>query len=129
MNSIKWIHENYNYITTNCLLHCPSFHSHQKFLSVLIRYRVHIRKIVQKVTSLQISFCYVSLRRAWRLTCYPIWKVCSNIPFKCEQKPYPICSSWRYKQLYAIMSDFWLQCFKILEIQKSLQIKMVAYYT
>ena len=63
MNSIKWIHENYNYITTNCLLHCPSFHSYQKFLSVLIRYRVHIRKIVQKVTSLQILFRYVSRKR------------------------------------------------------------------
>ena len=39
------------------------FHSYQEFLSVIIRYRVHIRKIVQKVTSLQISFRYVSLRR------------------------------------------------------------------
>ena len=62
--NIKWIHENYNSITTNCLLDCPFFHSYQEFLSVLIRYRVHIRKIVQKVTSLQISFRYVSLRRA-----------------------------------------------------------------
>ena len=62
--SIKRIHENYNSITTNCLLDCPFFHSYQEFLSVLIRYRVHIRKIVQKVTSLQISFRYVSLKRA-----------------------------------------------------------------
>ena len=56
MNNIKWIHKNYNYVTTNCLIYCPFFHSYHKFLSVLIRYPVQIRKIVQKVTSLQISF-------------------------------------------------------------------------
>ena len=62
MNGIKWIHENYNCITTNCLLDCPFFHSYQEFLSVLIQYRVHIRKTIQKVTSLQIPFRYVSLK-------------------------------------------------------------------
>ena len=48
MNSIKWIHKNYNCITTNCLLDCPFFHSYQEFLSVLIQYCVHIRKLYRK---------------------------------------------------------------------------------
>ena len=56
MNSIKWIHENYNFITTNCLLDCPFFPSYQEFLPVFIRYCIYIKKIVQRVTSLQISF-------------------------------------------------------------------------
>ena len=56
MNNIKWIHKNYNYVTTNYLIYCPIFHPYHKFLPVLIRYPVHIRKIVQKVTSLQILF-------------------------------------------------------------------------
>ena len=26
---IKWIHKNYNYVTTNCLFDCPFFHYYQ----------------------------------------------------------------------------------------------------
>ena len=29
--------------------------------------------------------------------------MCSNIRFKCEQKPYPICNSWCYEQLCGTM--------------------------
>ena len=35
--------------------------------------------------------------------------MCSNIRFKCEQKPYPICNLWYYEQLYGIMWT-WSQC-------------------
>ena len=67
MNSIKWICKNYNCVTTNHLLDFPFFHSDQEFLHLSIWYRVHIGKIVQKVTLLQISFRYVSKSVAFQM--------------------------------------------------------------
>ena len=54
-------------ITTNCLLDCPFFHSYQEFFAELIRYPAHIRKMVQKVTSLQISFRNVPVDKGRKL--------------------------------------------------------------
>ena len=100
---------NYSYI----VIFTVHFFDFQELLSVLLRYCVHIRKIVQKVTSLRILFRYVSPRSAKCLNCYPIKKVCSNIRFQCEQNPFPIFNLWRYEQLYGIMwiwSNIFIQC-------------------
>ena len=37
--------------------------TYRKTYPILIRYSVHIRQIVQKITLLQISFCYIPLER------------------------------------------------------------------
>ena len=55
MNSIKWIPKNYKYI----VFFTVYFFSLQGTYSVLIRYCVHIRKLVQKIDLLQILFRYV----------------------------------------------------------------------
>ena len=63
MNGIKWIHENYNCITTNCLLDCPFFHSYQELLSVLIQYEFTLEKLYRKSLRCKHHFVMYHLKR------------------------------------------------------------------